>query len=181
MVYLVALIAFFALAAIAVHYWYLSILIVLIAISPKVIRIILKKRYFSSEEFLRQKVEISSVVDAYNEIAQYVTEIRDEGKFDIGHSSTGEQAYLAETHNTSKYGYKRDRNVAEYSSRNVHNGSLQIVRNAAADPIKYLIKYFDIEATEPKLEEIESLGDSVSKLENAIKNLKDRKQVLLQQ
>jgi 5-methylcytosine-specific restriction endonuclease McrA len=174
MPYLFGLLVLFVLGALAIQYWYYSLAIAILAVSPRVIRVIRKKRYFSSEVFLQQKAEISSVVDAYNEIAQYVNEIGAEGKFNIGHSESGSQSHLATTSNTSKYGYKRDRNVAEFGSSNVHNTSLQVVKNASSDPIKYLIKYFDIEASEEKLSEIESMGESISKLENGIKNLKER-------
>jgi hypothetical protein len=176
MAYVIAIILALALIGLAIQYWYLSLLIALAAASPFVIRIIRKKRYFSSESFRKQKEEVSAVVAAYNEISEYVNQIHSNGIFEIGHSETGSHANLAQSVNTSKYGYKRDRNVAEYSSKNGHNGSLQIVRNSAADPIKYLIKYFEIEPTEDKLEEIESLGDSISKLENAINNLKIREE-----
>lgn len=130
--------------------------------------------YFSSTIFLNQKKEISSIVAAHNEVADYVNEIRATGKFDIGYTSTGYQSHLATTSNTSKFGYRRDRNVAEFSSRNVHNTSLQVVRNASADPIKYLIKYFDIDTSDEKFSEIEALGESISKLENAIENIRSR-------
>jgi hypothetical protein len=60
----------------------------------------------------------------------------------------------------------------------VHNAGLQVVRNAKADPIKYLIKYFDIAATEEKLAEVEELGESVSRLESAVQNLKRREKAV---
>ena len=134
------------------------------------------RRYFKSPEFLAQKQEVQAVVAEHNEVAGYVEELHTNGQFTIGHSSTGSQANLASFTNTSKYNYKRDRNTANYSAPNVHNSSLQVVRNASADPIKYLIKYFDIEATEEKLANIENMGESISRLENAINNLEEREQ-----
>jgi 5-methylcytosine-specific restriction endonuclease McrA len=140
----------------------------------RIIRYALMKRYFGSEEFQKQKKEVAEVVREHNEIASYVEEIRSHGKFSIGQSSTGTQAHLASYENTSTYKYKRDRNTADYDSSNVHNASLQVVRNASVEPIKYLIKYFDIAATEEKLAEIESMGESISRLEEAISNLEAR-------
>ena len=132
------------------------------------------RRYFKSAEFLAQKQEVAAVVSEHNEVSGYVEEIHLNGQFTIGRSSTGARANLASFTNTSKFNYKRDKNTANYAALNVHNGSLQVVRNASVDPIKYLIKYFDIEATEEKLADIESLGESISRLENAISNLEDR-------
>jgi hypothetical protein len=64
--------------------------------------------------------------------------------------------------------------VANFAAPNVHNCSLQIVRNSQADPLKYLIKYFDIKATVSGVAEVEELGESVSRLEDAITNLQAR-------
>ena len=140
----------------------------------RLVRYVRMKRYFASAEFLAVKQEVASVVAEHNEVSAYVGEIRSNGKFTIGHSSTGTQAHLATYENTSNFKYKRDRNVADFNSPNVHNASLQVVRNASAEPIKYLIKYFDINTNEDKLAEIEDMGESISRLENAISNLEGR-------
>lgn len=135
---------------------------------------ILKERYFASEEFLGHKRRITSVVAEHNDIANYVTEIRNSGSFAIGASATGAQAHLAAFQNTSNWNYRRDRNVASYQAANVHNCSLQVVRNASADPLKYVTKYFGIKAEEPYLASVEDLGDSIARLEEAIGNLGKR-------
>lgn len=137
-------------------------------------RYILMRRYFKSPEFLAKKDEIQSVVTEHNDVKQYVSEIRQSEKFELGTSSTGSQSHLAETTNTSSHNYKRDRHVADFSSSNVHNCSLQVVRNAKADPLKYLMKYFEIKANEKALSDVEELGGSISRLDEAISNLRDR-------
>lgn len=76
--------------------------------------------------------------------------------------------------NTSAHQYRRDRNVADYEAPTVHNCSLQVVRNAKAAPIKYLMKYFDIRADEPTLADVEKLGEDIARLDNAINNLAQR-------
>lgn len=140
----------------------------------RLIRHIRKERYFASEEFLAHKAEIASVVAEHNEIAGYVAEIRSRGTFVLGGSSTGAQAHLATFDNTSRDKYRRDRNLATYQASNVHNCSLQVVRNASVDPIKYLMKYFNIRANEEDLAEVESLGDGITRLEDAVANLQQR-------
>jgi hypothetical protein len=157
-------------------YWPIALIIVGAYGLYILIRLLLKNRYFNSDEFKNQIAEISAVVAEHNEITGYVDEIRNSGKFDLGHSETGAQAHLATTTNTSNFGYKRDRNVATLGASNVHNTSLQVVRNAAAEPIKYLVKYFDVDTSEEGLAEIENLGESISRLENAVTNLKTREQ-----
>lgn len=146
----------------------------------RVVRHIRKERYFASEEFLAHTAEMAAVVAEHNEIAEYTSEVRASGSFGLGASSTGAQAKLASFENTSNWNYKRDRNVANYAAPNVHNCSLQVVRNAGADPLKYSMKYFNIKATEDNLAEVETLGEEISRLENAVSNLAEREQDIAQ-
>lgn len=180
MPYLIALIVAVVLVALMFQYWFITlpvvILIAAIVYAPRVVRHIRMKRYFASEEFQARKAEIASIVAELNDVAAYASEIREHGTFAIGASSTGTHAHLASFQNTSQFNYRRDRNVADYSADNVHNCSLQVVRNAKADPLKYLMKYFDIKPTESRLGEIEELGESVARLEDAVENLKRREQ-----
>lgn len=154
--------------------WPVAVAVGLAYVIFRVIRHILKARYFASDEFHAHKAAIAAVVSEHNEIAQYVGEIRSRGTFALGGSSTGAQAHLATFENTSRHKYRRDRNVATYQTPLVHNCSLQVVRNASTDPIKYLMKYFNIKATEDDLKDVESLGDAVTRLEDAVGNLEQR-------
>lgn len=163
-----------------VSYWPIALPIGLGYLAYRVIRHALMRRYFASEDFLTKKDEIAEFVSEHNDVKQYVSEIRESGKFELGASTSGRQSHLAETSNTSKHKYKRDRNVADFSAPNVHNCSLQVVRNAKADPLKYLMKYFDIKATEVGLGEVEKLGESISRLEDAIANLEAREESITQ-
>jgi hypothetical protein len=162
----------------AIQFWPLLVIATVGLLVTVVVIFILKARYFASEGFLKVKEEIAAVVQEHNEISDYVNEIREKRRFTVGRSNTGMTAHLAESTNTSSWGYKRDKNVAEYGSEFVHNAGLQVVRNAKADPIKYLMKYFDIAATEEKLAEVEELGESVSRLESAVQNLQRREKAV---
>lgn len=151
------------------------ILIVFMAwILLRVVRYIRKERYFASEAFGAQKAEIASFVSEHNEVAKYTEEIRTAGSFQVGASSSGAQAHLATAQNTSHWNYRRDRNVANYQAPNVHNCSLQVVRNASADPIKYVMKYFHLKADEPTLGDVQQLSESIIRLEDAVTNLQQR-------
>ncbi|GBG39632.1 HNH endonuclease [Mycobacterium montefiorense] len=141
---------------------------------PFVVRYILKELYFASEGFLAHKARIASVVAEHNEVAEYVSEIRSRGSFRLGASSAGAQSHLASFQNTSQWNYRRDRNVANYQAPNVHNCSLQVVRNASADPLKYVMKYFSIKADEANLADVENLGEDIGRLEEAVNNLGQR-------
>lgn len=145
-----------------------------------VVLYILKERYFASEEFLAHKARIASVVAEHNDIARYVSEIRSRGSFSVGASSTGAQSHLATFQNTSHWNYRRDRNIANYQATNVHNCSLQVVRNASVDPLKYVMKYFGVKADEGSLNDVENLGESITRLEEAIHNLRQREASIAQ-
>ena len=141
---------------------------------------ILKARYFASEEFLAHKKRIATFVADHNELARYVSEIHNRRSFSLGASTTGAQAHLAAFHNTSRWNYRRDRNVANYQAPNVHNCSLQVVRNASVEPLKYVMKYFGVKADEAHLAKVEELGENISQLENAISNLNNREASITQ-
>jgi len=159
-------------------YWYVIVATFFIVIAaiclPILIRYILKKRYFASEDFLARKLEIAKLVADHNDVTEYVQSISDNGSFEIGDSSTGKQAHLASSENTSEHNYRRDRHTSDFNATNVHNCSLQVVRNVAKSPIKYLMKYFDLNATKDTLSNVEAFGESISRLESAITNLKER-------
>lgn len=115
---------------------------------PRVVPHILKERYFASDEFLTHKGKIATVVAEHNEVARYVSEIRSRGSFSLSVSSTGTQAHLA-SFQLSQVSPGPER--CDYQAPNVHNCSLQVVRNASADPVKYVMKYFNIKADEANL------------------------------
>ncbi|NOJ60903.1 HNH endonuclease signature motif containing protein [Arthrobacter sp. 260] len=153
--------------------WVLILTVALLLIANPIIRTIRKARYFRSEQFQDLKQEIASVVKEHNEVVNYVAEIRSEGAFELGASSTGQFAHLATFENTSAWNNRRDRNVAEYAPH-VHNASLQIVRNASQDPIKYLMKYFGIKADQTTLMDVQRVANDIARLEEAVGNVRSR-------
>jgi hypothetical protein len=161
-------------------FWLFVACLFAVWILVRVIRYIRKERYFASDEFLAHKNDITAFVSEHNEVGQYASEIRARGSFRVGASSTGSQAHLASFQNTSRYNYRRDRNVANFAAPKVHNCSLQVVRNASADPLKYVMKYFGIKADEATLADVEALSDSVVRLEDAVSNLRQRETSIAQ-
>ena len=149
------------------------VLLLLFFIARPIVRTIRKNRYFASERFQTLKTEIASVVAEHNDVVDYVGEIRTQGSFELGSSATGQYAHLASFENTSAWNNRRDRNVAEYRPH-IHNASLQVVRNASADPIKYLMKYFSIKADQDCLVDVQRIADDISRLEEAVANVKGR-------
>jgi len=154
-------------------FWLTVLAFAVILLAHPIVRTIRKNRYFASEHFQTLKAEIASVVAEHNDVVDYVGEIRAQGSFELGSSSTGQYAHLASFENTSAWNYRRDRNVAEYAPH-VHNASLQVVRSASADPIKYLMKYFSIKADQDTLADVQRVADDISRLEEAVANVRER-------
>lgn len=150
----------------------------LVLIANPIIWQLRKDHYFNSEQFRAIRAKIASVVKEHNDVVNYVAEIRAQGSFDLGASSTGKYAHLATSQNTSSWNYQRDRNVAEYAPH-VHNASLQVVRNASADPIKYLMKYFSIKADRETLAEVQRVAGDIERLEGAVANVQERERAIV--
>ncbi|PID52968.1 MAG: HNH endonuclease [Micrococcales bacterium] len=149
------------------------IALALVLIANPIIWKVRKDRYFNSEQFQALRAQVVSVIAEHNDVVNYVAEIRAQGAFTLGASSSGQYAHLASFENTSVWRIRRDRNVAEYAP-NVHNASLQVVRNASVDPIKYLMKYFHIKADKATLADVQRVAQDISRLEEAVRNVQQR-------
>ena len=145
----------------------------LIISANPIVRVIRKNRFFGSDSFKQLRAELRAVVREHNDVVAYVGEIRSRGSFELGSSSTGQHAHLATSSNTSEWNYKRDRNAKVYAPH-VHNSSLQVVRNAQGEPIKYLMKYFAIKADQSTLADVQRVADDIARLESAVANVKAR-------
>lgn len=153
------------------------IVLALVAIANPIIWKVRKNRYFNSEQFKALRSEVSSVVDEHNAVVGYVAEIRSQGSFELGASSTGQYAHLATFENHSAWNNTRDRNVAEYAPH-VHNASLQVVRNASVAPIKYLMKYFSIKPNRETLADVQRVAEDIARLEEAVANVKGQESAI---
>lgn len=153
--------------------WIAILLFVAVLVANPIIWKVRKSLYFNSEQFQTLRAQIASVVAEHNEVVNYVAEIRSQGSFELGTSTTGQHAHLATFENTSAWNNRRDRNVAEYAPH-VHNASLQVVRNASMEPIKYLMKYFGVKATQETLSDVQRVAEDISRLEEAVSNVQRR-------
>lgn len=149
------------------------VVFVLVIIANAIVWQVRKNRYFGSEQFEALRTEVFSLVTEHNDVVNYVAEIRSHGSFRVGASSSGQHAHLASFENTSLWKNRRDRNVAEYAPE-VHNASLQVVRNASAEPLKYLMKYFLAGANPQTLADLQRVAEDISRLEEAVRNVRQR-------
>ena len=134
----------------------------------------MKNLYFNSPDFLEQKNNITSTIKEFNDIAEYAKSIPNNNCFKAK-KVIGEHIHLASFENTSRYNYRRDRNIRTYNNDKVYPASLlYIVKRSSEEPIKYLCKYFDIEASEESLKQLEEISENISRIENTLGNLKNR-------
>lgn len=141
-------------------------------VAYRVHRHFMKERYFLSKEFIQHKMQLDAFVQEYNDIARYVEQFQTIS-LQSNSSDKYKYAHLATGSNTSAYNIQRNRNVVN-PSRYVHNASLQVVRKAELEPLKYLCKYFDFKPNEENLQYIQELGEQVSRFLNAKSNLDSR-------
>ncbi|HEL1668992.1 TPA: HNH endonuclease [Streptococcus suis 2651] len=138
----------------------------------RLVRYIRKERYFKSDEFLDHKRAISSTIQEYNELADYVDSFEEVSLQSINNERF-KYAHLTTYENTSTYNMNRERNVKNLSS-NTYQTSLQVVRKASEEPMKYLCKYFNVKPTEENLNHIQEMGETISRFANAEENLNNR-------
>lgn len=153
--------------------WLYAILIALFYLLIRVVRYIRMKMYFNSDKFKDKKATIQATIDEYNEIADYLATLPNNNDFGAT-SNQFQYANLAKYENTSKYKMKREKNKKTLNDKHVHQASLQIVRKASEEPIKYLTKYFNINADEETLTQLEEVGENLSRFNNAKANLDQR-------
>lgn len=131
-----------------------------------------KNSYFNGEEFRLHKEKSSELVKEYNDLANYIKEVNKNNT--AGFTDMSRHSNLAEFINTSTHNYKRDKYTDTVDS-NVRKSSLNIVRSASREPIKYLEKYFILGDEEESLSITEEKLENLVRLRNAIDNLEMRK------
>ncbi|MCS6574211.1 HNH endonuclease [Curtobacterium flaccumfaciens pv. flaccumfaciens] len=144
-----------------------------VLIANPIVRSIRRARYFGSEHFKGLRAEVAALVSERNAVVDYVSEMRAEGSFELGASTSGQYAHLAGFVNESRWNNRRDRHVVDFAPH-VHHASLQVVRNAKIEPIKYLMKYFGIKADHATLAEVQRVSEDIARLEEAVANVRGR-------
>lgn len=152
------------------YFWFITLPVTLVIY-------ILGRRYFKSDVFLKYKEQLQETIDEYNEIASYANQIPSTTEFKPDETHL-EHSDLAKFVNTSKHNYSRDKNKRAHLNDNVYATSLQVVKRASEEPIKYLCKYFNIGAKKENILKLQEIEDNISKIENAKVNLEERQKQL---
>ena len=150
----------------------LLLLMIMVKVVELIFKFILRKWYFEGDEFQSHKEEVADLVNEYNELAEYIQDVNNSSEIEFLESS--KNSHLAKTINTSRHNYRRDRNV-DSNKKNVRPSTLNIVKSAYREPIKYFEKYFILGDEEDNLVKLEDKLENLIRLENAIENLDNRK------
>lgn len=109
-----------------------------------------KRDFYSSKEFLQLKEDMKNCVTEANELNNHINELSLQG-YDFKKTSQ-----IKGTMSSNGY-YKSNREMYNTSYNNVYDCSRSVVKNAQNNPIKYLVKYFNVEISERTLEVFESM------------------------
>lgn len=116
--------------------------------------------YFQSKNFKRLKEKILSHTQNCNDLNKYIEELKlTYLEFEAS------QQFRAELIDNSRYDYKRKEWKSLTSSKHTLDCSATICKNASSQPIKYLCKYFDIDANESSLEKYETVLNDFSSVD----------------
>lgn len=108
--------------------------------------------YFKSSKFNFIKEKIKNHIDDSNELNHHIQELKN-SYVEIKSHDYGQSVL----HDNSKYNFKRQEWVNELKNEQVHNCTAVVVKNASAQPFKYLCKYFNIKIDETTLSDFENV------------------------
>ena len=131
--------------------------------------------YYKGKKFKAIKDSITNYINECNELNEHIEELKKSYNKIYNPRSYGHAEYA----NTSKYKYKKPFLKQENYSTQVKNVSITICKNAQEEPIKYLVKYFDIAKTEETLNYFEKILNDFSAAEQGKQVLKDKEESIL--
>lgn len=127
--------------------------------------------YFKSEPFLSIKSSLRQHTSRCNELNEHLEQLK-ASFFEARVSERGQ----SELRDHSAFHMKRRRWREEIMSRHTHNCSATVCKNAHNQPLKYLCKYFNIQADEETLSGVEKVLNDFSAAEQGKHLLKDERE-----
>lgn len=130
--------------------------------------------YFNSMKFKSIKESINKHTDNSNELNHHIQELKCSyvkvKSYDYGNSSLQDN---------SKYNFKRREWSSELKNNQVHNCTSIVCKNASAQPLKYLCKYFNIKADEETLSNFENVLNDFAAAEQGKKLLLAEREIII--
>lgn len=130
--------------------------------------------YFKSEKFLEIKNKLARHIKECNDMNDHIESLK---MAYVGFDKTNYGT--AENKNTSVWNFKK-KALKEYESSNYAiDCSLTVLRNAKNQPLKYLLKYFNIPTNEDSLSVFENTLNDFSAVKQGVEILLDKRQKVL--
>lgn len=127
--------------------------------------------YYKSEKFLAIKEQISNYTKDCNELNEHIESLKS------GHIGFDQTVYgHSDYHDNSKWSFKRSEFSKHTNEAHVCNCSREVCDNSRKQPLKYVCKYFDIDANEENLEQFENMLNNFEAVEEGkilVKNERD--------
>ena len=135
----------------------LGMLLLPIMIIAYIIKGIYEFYFFRTDKFKKLKKSVEDIVKDYSELNDYVQDL---GNADFSIFSSKDYG-VATISDNSNYNYKRlaqmgDTSKPRTSQKFTYECSREVFKNAQRQPFKYICKYFDIEANEETLNNLEN-------------------------
>lgn len=130
--------------------------------------------YFKSEKFLEIKESIKQYIKNCNDLNSHINELKnsfvDVNTYDYG---TGELK------DNSNYNFKRTEWKNNIKNHQTYNCSSTVLKSASNQPIKYLCKYFNIDANENTFANFENVLNNFAAAEQGKVLLKNEREIIL--
>lgn len=144
------------------------VLFLLVYFVPRIAYRVYESRWFASDDFADIKSKLASYVDDCNELNAHILDLEDTpvpGGNQMGYGS-------AELRDSSIWNYRRPELGKDRESVFIHSCSRAVCSNVQHDPIRYVCKYFHIDAT---LENIDAFGELANNYSAAVDGKEDLK------
>ena len=130
--------------------------------------------YFKGEDFLKIKRKLDNYVRECNEMNAHIESLKSV-YVDFNQVEQGR----AEVNDSSAWNFQRKELSKYEKSKDTHNCSSTVCRNARNQPFKYLCKYFNIKPTEENLGVFEETLNQFLAAKNGVEILKGKRETLL--
>lgn len=132
--------------------------------------------YFRSEKFLAIKKSIESHIDNCNDLNHYIEELKGSyvniESYDYGTGTLSDD---------SRFNFQRKEWNNSLSKNQIYQCSASVCQNANSQPMKYLIKYFNIEKNEESLAKFEKVLNDFESVEQGTELIQNERETILGQ
>lgn len=133
--------------------------------------------YYKTKKFTLIKNKISSYITECNELNEHIETLKE---IDENFNSNNLETSMVENNNIGNYNYKRKALNLYNDRKKVYDCSLSVLKSANDQPLKYLCKYFNFNADENTICQLENLLNKFLAVEQGKHLLIQKKDKIIQ-